>query len=148
MSTYSTELGKVAYAISLLSGKGHEWGMVKWDNRSEPLTPKKEEGRQGRQVSGYAIFGRFIVYYYNVFSQLRQGCPLLFVQYMEPLAAAIKADPGVRGSLVPGGMDVHVKLSQYVDDSMLLLGRDECLIRALEIFESSGMASGTRLNID
>ncbi|KAK2850769.1 hypothetical protein Q5P01_007045 [Channa striata] len=34
-STYSTGRSKVAYAISLLSGKAHEWGMAEWDNRSE-----------------------------------------------------------------------------------------------------------------
>ncbi|KAJ4940205.1 hypothetical protein JOQ06_026514, partial [Pogonophryne albipinna] len=82
-------------------------------------------------------------------SGVRQGCPLsplLYVLYMEPLAAAIRADKGVRGFLVPGSGGLRVKLSQYADDTTLLLDRDECLIRSLQIMEEFGRASGSKLN--
>ncbi|KAJ4931274.1 hypothetical protein JOQ06_025571 [Pogonophryne albipinna] len=82
-------------------------------------------------------------------SGVRQGCPLsplLYVLYMEPLAAAIRADKGVRGFLVPGSGGLRVKLSQYADDTTLLLDRDECLMRSLQIMEEFGRASGSKLN--
>ncbi|KAI4793354.1 hypothetical protein KUCAC02_032784 [Chaenocephalus aceratus] len=65
---------------------------------------------------------------------------------MEPLAAAIRADTGVRGFLVPGSGGLRVKLSQYADDTTLLLDRDECLIRSLQIMDDFGRASGSKLN--
>ncbi|KAK2877947.1 hypothetical protein Q8A73_016917 [Channa argus] len=60
---------------------------------------------------------------------------------------AIRADASVRVTLVPGGGDVRVKLSQYADDTTLLLDSDECVVRALELFEDFGRVSGARLNI-
>ncbi|KAK2912162.1 hypothetical protein Q8A73_006275 [Channa argus] len=62
-------------------------------------------------------------------------------------AEAIRADASVRVTLVPGGGDVWVKLSQYADDTTLLLDSDECVVRALELFEDFGRVSGARLNI-
>ncbi|KAK2873894.1 hypothetical protein Q8A73_024406 [Channa argus] len=62
-------------------------------------------------------------------------------------AEAIRADASVRVTLVPGGGELRVKLSQYADDTTLLLDSDECVARALELFEDFGRVSGARLNI-
>ena len=86
---------------------------------------------------------------FRLHSGVRQGCPLsplLYILYIEPLAAAIRADPGVKGFLVPGSRGLRVKLSQYADDTTLLLDSDESLIRSLEIFQDFGRVSGARLN--
>uniref|UniRef100_A0A8K9Y2W7 Reverse transcriptase domain-containing protein n=1 Tax=Oncorhynchus mykiss TaxID=8022 RepID=A0A8K9Y2W7_ONCMY len=68
---------------------------------------------------------------------VRQGCPLsplLFVLYMEPLAAAIRADVRIKGLRPPGGGSSEVKISQYADDMTLFL-------------TSEGSASGARVNL-
>ncbi|KAK2875537.1 hypothetical protein Q8A73_024149 [Channa argus] len=62
---------------------------------------------------------------------------------------AIRADASVRVTLVPGGGDLRVKLSQYTDDTTLLLDSDECVVRALEvlrIFEGSQELGSTLAN--
>ncbi|KAK2912210.1 hypothetical protein Q8A73_006323 [Channa argus] len=63
------------------------------------------------------------------------------------LQEAIRADASVRVTLVPEGGDLRVNLSQYADDTTLLLDSDECVVRALELFEDFGRVSGARLNI-
>ncbi|KAK2877722.1 hypothetical protein Q8A73_019241 [Channa argus] len=65
-------------------------------------------------------------------------------------AEAIRADASVRVTLVPGGGDLRVKLSQYADDTTLLLDSDECVVRALEvlrIFEGSQELGSTLANV-
>ncbi|KAK2878074.1 hypothetical protein Q8A73_017044 [Channa argus] len=60
---------------------------------------------------------------------------------------AIRADASVKVTLVPEGGDLRIKLSQYADDTTLLLDSDECVVRALELFEDFGRVSGARHNI-
>ncbi|KAK2877507.1 hypothetical protein Q8A73_019030 [Channa argus] len=65
-------------------------------------------------------------------------------------AEAIRADASVRVTLVPGRGDLRVKLSQYADDTTLLLDSDECVVRALEvlrIFEGSQELGSTLANV-
>ncbi|KAK2912190.1 hypothetical protein Q8A73_006303 [Channa argus] len=75
------------------------------------------------------------------------GCPQFQVLLHPDAEEAIRADASVRVTLVPGGGDLRVKLSQYADDTTLLLDSDECVVRALELFENFGRVSGARLNI-
>ncbi|KAK2878005.1 hypothetical protein Q8A73_016975 [Channa argus] len=63
------------------------------------------------------------------------------------LQEAIRADASVRVTLVPEGGDLRVKLSQYADDTTLLLDSDECVVRALQLFKDFGRVSGARHNI-
>ncbi|KAK2912193.1 hypothetical protein Q8A73_006306 [Channa argus] len=110
-----------------------------------------EEQRQGSDANGVVLHqnhqgpvesdggGRFL---YSVASA---GNRLRLIRLS--LQEAIRADASVRVTLVPGGGDLRVKLSQYADDTTLLLDSDECVVRALELFEDFGRVSGARLNI-
>ncbi|KAK2877388.1 hypothetical protein Q8A73_018907 [Channa argus] len=104
-----------------------------------------EEQRQGSDAKGFVLHqnhqgpvesdggGRFL---YSVASA---GKP-----------EAIRADASVRVTLVPGGGDLRVKLSQYTDDTTLLLDSDECVVRALEvlrILEGSQELGSTLANV-
>ncbi|KAK2877978.1 hypothetical protein Q8A73_016955 [Channa argus] len=75
------------------------------------------------------------------------GCRQFQVLLHPDVPEAIRADASVRVTLVPEGGDLRVKLSQYADDTTLLLDSDECVVRALELFEDFGRVSGARLNI-
>ncbi|CAB1312772.1 unnamed protein product [Coregonus sp. 'balchen'] len=86
---------------------------------------------------------------FDLTSGVRQGCPLsalLFVLYMEPVGAAIRADTGVEGLLIPGSGGLHVKMTQYADDTSLLLCKDSCLTRSLAIIGEFTRALGVVLN--
>ncbi|KAK2877995.1 hypothetical protein Q8A73_016965 [Channa argus] len=75
-------------------------------------------------------------------------CIQMFPVLLHPDAEeAIRADASVKVTLVPEGGDLRVKLSQYADDTTLLLDSDECVVRALELFEDFGRVSGARHNI-
>ena len=82
---------------------------------------------------------------------VRQGCPLsplLYVAYMEPFAAAIRRAQGIRGIRMPGAGGRVVKISQYADDTTLLLEDEVSLGRALGVIDSFAKASGSKLNRD
>ncbi|KAK2877443.1 hypothetical protein Q8A73_018969 [Channa argus] len=78
-------------------------------------------------------------------------CTQMFPVLLHPDAEeAIRADASVRVTLVPGGGDLRVKLSQYTDDTTLLLDSDECVVRALEvlrILEGSQELGSTLANV-
>ena len=78
---------------------------------------------------------------------VRQGCPLspyLFILSVEILADAIRQKKEIRGITLNGK---EIKLSQYADDTTLILdGSEESLLEALNLIESFGNISGLKLN--
>ncbi|KAK2873855.1 hypothetical protein Q8A73_024367 [Channa argus] len=120
-----------------------------------------EEQRQGSDAKGFVLHqnhqgpvesdggGRFL---YSVASAGNRMLKVLkgFSTPLHSPAEAIRADASVRVTLVPGGGDLRVKLSQYTDDTTLLLDSDECVVRALEvlrIFEGSQELGSTLANV-
>ena len=65
---------------------------------------------------------------------------------LELLSAALKNDPLVCGVTINGS---EYLLSQYADDSALILGADNnSLEQALNIFDCFSVCAGLRVNLD
>ena len=87
--------------------------------------------------------------FFSVHRGVRQGCPLspyLFILSAEilALAKAIRKNADTKGLLVK---DTEIKLSQYADDTTLILdGSEKTLSEAMKILERFEKVSGLRLN--
>ena len=80
---------------------------------------------------------------------LRQGCALsmpLYVLVAEMMAINIRANPNIHG-LRPPGSGAEVKLSQFADDTTLLLTDDRSIEEAFCTFDLYERASGARINL-
>ena len=78
---------------------------------------------------------------------LRQGCALsmpLYILTAEILAIHIRAHPSIKGLQHPASQPT---ISQYADDTTLLLADDESINQVLKIFEVYENASGAKLNM-
>ena len=65
---------------------------------------------------------------------------------LELLSAALKHDPQLSGVTIKGS---EYLLSQYVDESTLILGDDKnSLEQALNIFDRFSVCAGLRVNLD
>ena len=70
----------------------------------------------------------------------------LLILVLELRSAALKNDPQVSGVAINGS---EYLLSQYADDSALILGDDQnCLEQALNIFDCFSVCAGLRVNLD
>ena len=78
---------------------------------------------------------------------VRQGCPLspyLFVLSAEIMAENVRKTKEIRGLTVCGE---EIKLSQYADDTTLILdGSEESLRESLKLLDDFGKMSGLKLN--
>ena len=87
------------------------------------------------------------VIFFEIQRGVRQGCPLspyLFILSAEVLATAIRKNTNIKGISVN---DVEIKLSQYADDTTLILdGSDESLRSSLATLDDFSKVSGLRLN--
>ena len=78
---------------------------------------------------------------------LRQGCPLsapLYILTAEILAIHIRNNNRILGFKTPN--DDQVKLTQYADDTTLLLSDERSITETFTIFNNYERASGARLN--
>lgn len=90
-------------------------------------------------LGGFFGFGRGV----------RQGCPLspyLFFLCVEVLAVAIRGDNEIKGISVG---NVECKLSQYADDTTVILdGSQVSLERSFALLDSFAQLSGLRVNCE
>ena len=80
---------------------------------------------------------------------VRQGCPLsplLYVLVAETMACRVRADNHIDGFPLPCSSK-HVKISQYADDTTILVRSDFSIKALFELFEGYERASGARLNM-
>ena len=80
---------------------------------------------------------------------VRQGCPLsplLYVLVSEVLAANIRSNPRIIGLSLPGAPVSFSPISQYADDTSLILCSDDSIVAALETYDLFEKGSGAKLN--
>ena len=79
---------------------------------------------------------------------VRQGCPLsalLYVIFLESFSVTLRADPLVQGLLLPGSSQ-EAKVTQYADDTTLVLTTDSAIHAAFAVYDVFASATGARLN--
>ena len=79
---------------------------------------------------------------------VRQGCPLsplLYVLVSEVLAANIRCNRRISGLCLPG-LSPLSPISQYADDTSLILVSDDSIHASFEVYSLFEKASGSRLN--
>ena len=85
--------------------------------------------------------------FFELSGGVRQGCPLspyLFILSVEILAEAIRNEKEKKGIKI---YNTEVKVSQYADDTTLILdGTEESARASLLLIEAFGNISGLRLN--
>ena len=89
----------------------------------------------------------FMTDYFKVSRGVRQGCPLsplLFVLAVELLGLKIRQDQLCRGIKLPDGQEA--KISQFADDTTLIVEDTASLKAAMNAINSFGSISGLQLN--
>ena len=88
----------------------------------------------------------YMTSYFKVSRGVRQGCPLspfLFVIAVEILGLKIKQEKNCKGVLLPN--DYEAKVSQFADDTIIIVKDVNSLKQALRVFGDFGTISGLEL---
>ena len=81
---------------------------------------------------------------------VRQGCPLsplLYVLVSEVLAVNIRALPRITGLSLPGSRTPLSPISQYADDTSLIVNSDDAILAVFDTYSRFEPASGSKLNV-
>ena len=81
---------------------------------------------------------------------VRQGCPLsplLYVLVSEVLAVNIRANPRIRGLTLPGVPVPLPPISQYADDTSVIVTSDDAIKATFETYAIYERGSGSKLNL-
>ena len=97
-----------------------------------------------------AVFvNQFTSEFFPLSRGVRQGCPLsplLYVLVSEVLACCLRSHPGIRGVRLPGS-DEQVLVSQYADDTAVVVSNDPSMAQVLRIYGQYQLASGAKINV-
>ena len=81
---------------------------------------------------------------------VRQGCPLsplLYVLVSEVLAVNIRANPRITGLPIPGSQTPYSPISQYADDTPLIVNSDDAILAVFDTYSRFEVASGSKLKV-
>ena len=101
------------------------------------------------EINSSVLINGLITYEFLVDRSVRQGCPLsmpLYVVQAEPFSNRIRRDPTIRGLKITE--NVEIKVSEYADDTNLVLTTIESIKKVIVICEDFREASGAKLNLD
>lgn len=88
--------------------------------------------------------------FFSLSCGVRQGCPLsplLYVLVSEVLARNIRANPRIEGLCLPGSSDPLSLISQYADDTSLVVCSDDAIRASFEVYSVYERGSGSKLNV-
>ena len=88
--------------------------------------------------------------FFSLSRGVRQGCPLsplLYVLVAEVLACNIRANPRIKGLCLPGQSDAISPISQYADDTSLIVCSDDAISACFNVYDVYERGSGSRLNL-
>ena len=81
---------------------------------------------------------------------VRQGCPLspiLYVLAAEVLACNIQCHPDISGLTLPGKSISLAPLSQYADDTSIIVTSDRAIVATFKDYDLYQQGSGAKLNL-
>ena len=87
--------------------------------------------------------------FFSLSRGVRQGCPLsplLYVLVAEVLACSIRANPRIIGLSLPGSVSPLPAISQYADDTSLVVTTDDSIKATFETYSLFEKGSGAKLN--
>ena len=99
-------------------------------------------------VESGVINGGYMTNYFKTSRGVRQGCPLspfLFILSVELLVLKLRYIPECKGISLPNSQEV--KLSQFADDTTLILSDIDSLKASLHHINSFGEILGLKLNV-
>ena len=92
----------------------------------------------------------YLSQFFSLSRGVRQGCPLsplLYVLVAEVLACSIRANPRIKGLCLPGSSDPLSPISQYADDTSLVVCSDDAIRACFEVYDVYERGSGSKLNM-
>ena len=95
------------------------------------------------KVNGY------LTHFFGLSRGVRQGCllsPLLYFLYAEVLACSFRANPRIRGLFLPGASSSLSVVSQYADDTSLVVTTTDAIKAVFDTYAVFASGSGSRLN--